>query len=142
MYPDHPAPAVPLNTPTTRVVHVNDRIPDAVYIGRAMPRRGLKGSPFANPFKIGAPSFQQNGLATRDMMSRRDVIERYKLWIMAPAQRHLLALLPDLRNRPIACWCRHDGEQRSGANACHADILQGLLDTYTDDELRAMAVQP
>lgn len=40
----------------TRVVHINDNVPGAVYIGRAMNRRGLAASPFANAYRIGGPS--------------------------------------------------------------------------------------
>lgn len=39
----------------TKVIHVNDmpNYPDAVYIGRAAPGKGLRQSYFANPYKIG-----------------------------------------------------------------------------------------
>jgi len=83
---------------STRVVHVRDGIPGAVYIGRSMPRQGLVNS-----------------------------------------DRRLLAQLPELRGKALACWCRHDGEERTPDNACHGDVLVDLLDRYTDDELRAMA---
>lgn len=39
---------------TTRVVHINDNIEGAVYVGRAVPRRGIKASKWANPFRISA----------------------------------------------------------------------------------------
>jgi hypothetical protein len=50
--------------------------------------------------------------------------------------RHLLADLPELRDKALACWCRHDGEERTHANACHGDVLVELLGRYSDDELR------
>ena len=43
------------------------------------------------------------------------------------------------RDRPLACWCRHDGEARTPANACHGDVILGLLEANTDDELRTLA---
>ena len=108
---------------STRVVHVNDAIEGAIYIGRRMNRRSLPQSPFANPFPVA--------------MGAREVV-------IAAFQRHLLESpellqqLPDLRGKPLACWCRHDGEPRTAANACHGDVLVELLERYTDDELRAL----
>lgn len=111
-------------TDQTRVVHIADEVPGAVYIGRAMPRR-LKKSPFANPYKIGPD------------MTRAHALELYESHILeSPA---LLTRLPELRGKPLACWCRHDGQVRTRENFCHGDILVGLLETHTDDELRAMA---
>lgn len=109
---------------TTRVVHVNDKIDGAVYIGRQMWSQRLVGSALANPFRIGRDG------------SRQAVIKHYRDWLRANPK--LLANLPRLRGKPLACWCRHDGEDRTPGNACHGDVLIELLDRYTDDELRAM----
>lgn len=118
----------------TRVVHVADNVPGAVYVGRANARKRLKGSPFANPFKIGdtLPTFE--GRDDRQA-TRRDVLIQYELWIKAYPQRGLMARLPELRGKPLACWCRHDGDA-SPEEVCHADILARLLAMYDDDELR------
>ena len=115
---------------TTRVVHVNDHVPGAVYIGRAVPRRGIKASKWANPYKIGKDG------------NRADVIAKYWFALMDGDMRHLLAELPELHGKALACWCRHDGEDRTDDNACHADVLCEFLETYTDDELRAMGGRP
>lgn len=115
---------------TTRVIHVDDmpNHPDAVYIGRANPRRGLKASKWANRYKIGRDG------------TRAEVIGKYWYDLMHGDKRHLLAELSELRGRPIACWCRHDGEEwvSSEANGCHGDVLAALVNIRTDDELRAM----
>ena len=112
----------------TRVVHVNDRIEGAVYIGRAVPRKGIPhGSIFANPFPLGS---------NRSVEWRAAVIEKYRVWIIGSPG--ILRVLPSLRGKPLACWCRYDGTPRSAKNTCHGDILIELLDRYTDDELRAM----
>lgn len=113
---------------STRVVHVNDKIEGAVYIGRANGRRGLKKSPFANPYKLFSGSD----------CDRRTIIALYRKRILDPSM-NLLASLPELRGKPLACWCRHDGEPRTDQNACHGDILVELLERYSDDELRAMS---
>lgn len=111
--------------PETRVVHVKDRIPEAVYVGRRQPWLGLAQSPFANTFPI---------TPTTD---RAAAIARFRAHLLAsPA---LLRRLPGLRGRPLACWCRRDGEARSEGNACHADVLVEVLAAHTDDGLRAAA---
>ena len=108
----------------TRVVHINDKIEGAVYVGRAVPRRRLAGSPFANPHRIKG--------------ERQLCIDKYEHDITEGALRPLLATLPELRGKPLACWCRHDGVPWTAETWCHADVLADLLDRYTDDELRAM----
>lgn len=110
-----------------RVVHVSDKVEDAVYIGRAMPRQRLKASPFANPYKV-----QEHG--------REDAIDHYHWDILNGPLRPLLADLPALRGKPLACWCRRDGESATEANACHGDVLLSILADFDDDWLRALAV--
>lgn len=126
------------------VIHVNDmpNYPDAIYIGRAMPRRKLKASPFANPYKIGAPAAHWG---QQDPITREGALFGYvtDLW---EHKRHLLAELPALRGKPLACWCRHAGVSMTNGstlpgpdNRCHGDLLVGYLDQWTDDELRRLA---
>lgn len=114
-----------------RVVHVNDNVPGAVYIGRGNGRKRLKKSPFANPYRILVGT-------TED---RVVVINLYRNGLLS-YRRELLAQLPDLRGKPLACWCRHDGEALVPENWCHGDVLIDLLNLYTDDELRAMGGEP
>lgn len=112
----------------TRVVHVNDKVEGAVYIGRAMKRgkHQFDRSRFANPFRV-------------EIGGRAWAIEMYRNWVLGGVPGvELLARLPELRGKPLACWCRHDGEPKTDQNACHGDVLVELLDRYTDDELRAM----
>jgi hypothetical protein len=123
----------------TRVVHVDDKVPGAVYIGRAMPRRGLKASKWANPYKIGAvltPHDIPLGFAYPvGVMDRHDVLVMYACMLQSST---LLADLPDLRGHALACWCRHDGEPKTNDTMCHGDILVAYLDLHTDDDLRAL----
>ena len=111
----------------TRVVHIKDNVPGAIYIGRANHRAQVSESVFHNPFVIG-----KNG-------SRYQVVRSYEWWINE--RRDLWWGLPDLRGKPLACWCRHDGEAPNANNRCHGDILIDLLKRYTDDELIAAARQ-
>ena len=110
-----------------RVVHIKDGIEDAVYVGHANGRAHLPASPFANPHTVDA-----YGVPSLAMMAFTEDLR-------FGALRHVLAELPSLRGKPLACWCRHDGEEPNDANTCHADILVRFLETFTDDELRAMA---
>lgn len=80
--------------------------PQFVYCGRAMPRQGLKGSKWANPFKIGIDG------------DRWEVITKHRTWVQQ--QPKLMAALPELRGKILVCWCRPDG--------CHCDVLAELAD--------------
>jgi len=104
----------------TRVANLrHEPLGDAVYVGRAMPRRGLAGSAFANPYRVG-----QDG-------SRAEVIEKYRHWITG--KPFLLASLRELRGRRLACWCSPE--------PCHADVLIELVDADAVlDELKASGV--
>jgi hypothetical protein len=116
-----------LTVPLTRVVHVNDELPDAIYIGRAVPRRGLQESPWSCSYRI------------RHTVRRTAACLRFGEELLSGPRRHQLACLPELRGKPLACWCRHDGEPRRPWNACHGDVLVALLERYTDEELRELA---
>jgi Domain of unknown function (DUF4326) len=72
--------------------------PHDVYIGRP--------SKWGNPFAIGKDG-------TRD-----EVIAKYELWIVT--QPHLMAALPELRGKMLACWC--------APLACHGDVLAKLVE--------------
>lgn len=83
---------------------------DAVYVGRANPRRGLAESAFANPYRVDVDG------------SRAEVIQKYRSWLLG---RHELVLrLHELRGRRLACWCSPE--------PCHSDVLVELVDA---DEL-------
>lgn len=79
----------------TRVVHCKHAAHD-VYIGRP--------SKWGNPFAIGRDG------------SRAEVIRKYRAWLNTQPQ--LLAALPELRDKTIACWC--------APLACHGDVLAEL----------------
>jgi hypothetical protein len=82
------------------VVHCQQE-PYDVYIGRAVPRRGMKASIWGNPFKIGKDG------------TREEVMSKYRAWLLENQQ--LLAKLPELRGKILGCWCAPE--------ACHGDIL-------------------
>jgi hypothetical protein len=85
-----------------------DGVPDGtIYCGRAMSRRRLKGSPFANPFKLGRKATDTE---------RAESIAMYERWLMM--QPALLAQLHTLVGRDLACWC--------APLPCHCDVLVRL----------------
>ncbi len=103
----------------TKVIHVDDmaNYPDAVYVGRAMPRRGLKASAFANPYKIGLDGDRNQVIAKY----------RYRAEVDLACGRITAHDLRRLVGKPLSCWCRRDGEERTADNACHGDEIIRLL---------------
>lgn len=86
-----------------------------IYVGRNCYMGGwkLKGSPFANPFKIGKKTTEYP-----EGMTREDVIHEYKNYILSKPD--LVDLLSTLKGKTLACWCK--------PNFCHADVLKELID--------------
>lgn len=84
-----------------------------VYIGRAMSRGGwrLKGSKWANPYKIDLPGKKRDG-------TREEVIARYRVYLLGNPE--LRAALPELRGKVLGCWCL--------PKACHGTVLAELAD--------------
>jgi hypothetical protein len=87
-----------------RVVHCQ-REPYDVYIGRAVPRRGLAASKWANPYPL------------RRESDRADVIARFEHEHLA-AHPELVAALPEVRGKVLGCWC--------APKPCHGDVLVRL----------------
>lgn len=81
-----------------KVVHVRDRVPGAVFIGRP--------GPFGNPFVIG-----RNG-------TRAEVIALYRQYInrFTPAAESLrYKVYRELKGKDLACFC--------APLPCHGDVL-------------------
>lgn len=75
--------------------------PGAIYIGRAMPGKGLVASPWANPHRIAHDDDRPAALA--------DYLGTLR---GSPA---LLTALPTLAGQDIVCWCH--------PKACHGHVL-------------------
>lgn len=81
-----------------RVVHVRDRVPGAVFIGRP--------SVWGNPFIIGRDG------------TREEVIEKYRRWLKRDtdyAETLLYRIYRELKGRDLACFC--------APLPCHGDVL-------------------
>jgi hypothetical protein len=97
----------------TTVVNIRNH-PDwktegGVYIGRAVPRRGLKKSMFANPYKEGLDG------------DRDEVILQYRQWFyrQLPVSAFRRAV-EQLRGKMLVCWCAPE--------RCHGDVIREYLD--------------
>lgn len=132
---------------TGYVCHVGENIPGAIYIGRAVPRRKMKTSPFANPYVIGsdAANVPERIRPLMNLPLGREgalLAYAYSIWDGGELA-HLIGMLPGLRDKPLACWCRRsdeafgNGADGSADNRCHGDLLLDWLETYTDDQLRS-----
>lgn len=90
-----------------------------VYVARAVPRAGLAGSPFGNPFVVD----REAGNVVRE-----EVAEQYLRHVLKDSS--LRPKLPSLRGRRLGCWC--------APKLCHAHVLavlaNGLLPAEASGE--------
>lgn len=102
-----------MNESKTWVVNLRHTNEYDVYIGRAVPRRGLKASFWANPFKV-----------EKDM-SGKEVMIAYRQYVTA--RPSMLEKLEELRGKVLACWCK--------PKPCHGDILVELIESIERDSI-------
>jgi hypothetical protein len=98
---------------------------EAIYVGRAMPRVGrpfvAHASPLANPYVEGRDG------------NLEDVLAKYEDHVLS--RPDLMALLPWLRGRVLACWCLDDPDPvatlaKGRGLKCHAQLLADLAERY------------
>jgi hypothetical protein len=91
-----------------------------VYIGRAVPQRGLPRSEWANPFHM-----RQEG-------QRDDVLERYARYVDGHLDAGAISLetLRDVKR--LGCWC--------APRRCHGDYLADLIARLPRRRLACRAV--
>jgi Domain of unknown function (DUF4326) len=85
--------------------------PDGVYVGRAISRRRLKGSPWGNPFVVGKDG---------DLPK---VLDLYRQYAEERMQREPDWLEP-LRGQDLVCWCQSPSDEVK--KPCHAEIVREL----------------
>lgn len=118
---------------TSHVIHVHDMAayPDAVYVGRANGANNLKQSALANPFVV-----DRHG-------DRAECVERYRGWLLNKIEYEegyaVINAMINARDKPLACWCRHAGEERNENNICHADVVIEILERFPDHVLLQIA---
>lgn len=86
--------------------------PRYVYCGRAMSRQGLRGSKWANPFKIGIDG------------DRDDVIRKHRVWLLQRPE--LMAALHELDDKILVCWC--------SPSECHCDSLKEFAEREIEEQ--------
>lgn len=117
----------------TTVVHVRDvdlADPGVVYIGRAVPRRGIKASKWGNPFRV--TTFESMRSVLNDYLDHiLELLESDAL--MVTGDGPVVLSLDELRGKRLACWCKGKPDPR-----CHGDILAALADGATVGQVREM----
>ena len=111
----------------TRVINVRGRLHefgarlenapgDVVYVGRRWTMGGwdLPRHPLYNPFAYNTATRKRDG-------TRAEVMARYRAYLLERPE--LLALVPALRGRALACWCAPE--------LCHAEVLAELAETLS-----------
>ena len=78
-----------------------------LYMGRENKWRNLPGSKWANPFFMKSES------------QRDEVCRRYKEYVMK-SRPDLIAALPELKNKRLACWCF--------PKRCHVMVLVEIME--------------
>ncbi|MBA3580677.1 MAG: DUF4326 domain-containing protein [Gemmatimonadaceae bacterium] len=130
---------------STRVISVRGRKPaelaadpDFVYVGRAMPRIGWKGSPWGNPFKVHTAKmssfddkmvsvswFRETSKSLSELEPTAKAVELHRLWLLS--QPDYLANLYRIRGKTLGCWCG-SWEPGQPEPRCHAVTLAKLAD--------------
>ncbi|MEU9367928.1 DUF4326 domain-containing protein [Streptomyces avermitilis] len=92
---------------------LEDAPEDLVYIGRrwTMGHWDLPQHPLYNPFVPDTPSRKRDG-------TRAEVMAKYRAYLVEHPD--LLAQVPALRGRTLACWCAPE--------LCHGDVLAEIAD--------------
>lgn len=96
-----------------------------VYIGRAVPRVGLKASPWANPYRVGHDG--PGGWPKASHMTINLVLQWYRSWLESkvrpfPHGEGHTDFVEQLRGQMLACWCPPE--------RCHGDVLLEWLETH------------
>jgi hypothetical protein len=115
----------PIITPTSvghcrREPYLSIPETNKVYIGRNMPRFGLKNLGWGNPFKLGYSLPCDATLA----------ITKYRAWLFS--QEDLLARLPELQGKVLGCWCKDPDKPKKHNAPCHGDVLAELANASPD----------
>ena len=109
-------------TTVVDIREVNKDDTDVVYIGRQMPRMGLKRSIWANDYAVAD-------------YGRTRALELYeaeiRLRLASTQADHWRQELEKLRGKKLACWCRKGGVELP----CHGTVLVKLLDEVAAGKL-------
>jgi hypothetical protein len=105
----------------TRVVNIYHKTPYDHYIGRG------RGSIWGNPF-----SHKEDTLASFKVETREEAVRKYGEWIQT--QPELMAALPGLKGKVLACFCR-PAKGFQGKLMCHGQVLAALCDGINPEDV-------
>jgi len=71
----------------------------------------------AGALYVGRPTKWGNPFRPGPGLTRKQMVAKYRAYLLA--RDDLVAALPELRGRDLACWCKLDED-------CHADVLLDL----------------
>ena len=99
--------------------------PWCVYVGRAAPRKGLKASPLANPYRLSEK--QAIGYGVR-LCTREEIVGLYRRYVLGDRDDaavraeldRLLALYREHGRLTLVCWC--------SPKPCHAEVIREYLE--------------
>jgi len=107
-----------------------------VYVGRPAPRRGLRGSSLANPYRIGQLSTDGH----MRPLTREMTIYWYNNWLRlsdpVPKLLDLILLRSLLRKHGklvLVCWC--------APRPCHAEIIREVLEAGDKSEIGRLVIE-
>lgn len=108
--------------------------PHAAYIGRAAPRRGLKASPLANPFKVGGdiPTVEDAVAIYRIYLSYRPLTNTDRLGEFDACEEEaelsrLRALHEEHGKLLLLCWCENWDGEGEAPGKCHGEVIRDAL---------------
>jgi hypothetical protein len=94
------------------------RMPEnTVYVGRP--------TMYGNPWSMSDSDVQyylnvvtpKGSRSVETAKMQKQIVAQYHAWLLEPPQRDLRrAMIEDLRDKDLACWCRLDAP-------CHADVI-------------------
>ncbi len=123
------------------VVNVKTAYAGYIYIGRAMPSRGLEASIYANPFSHNSKAKGIISVSTREM-----AVDYYRRWLtgeMHPnrydQRKAILDAIPTLalqmsRGFKLGCWC--------APQLCHGEVLVELVEKHLGHPLDFLITIP
>ncbi len=123
-----------------KVVHVLSGQDYDVYVGRAMPRHGLRRSVFANPHKVKEHGLNRALWLYEDQINwwlrcyRGEVDDSYAC---TSRIREFMRELEALRGKTLACWCPSKNRHLTidDDTICHGQILLRLAEELAEEGL-------
>lgn len=132
-----------------KIINLSDFWPgeaprEAIYVGRAMPRQRLRGSPLGNPHKIDPKQGVTRDICIQafaaDLAAAIARVEEYRAGgkrrptlrqerAVAELDRLTLLYLLDRREMTLACWCH--------PQSCHANTIA----THIEDAAHEITVR-